>query len=438
MLISGSISSATLKVAEGKGSNLLEDMKKSRMGLHCEALWVHVYGHERALASEAELREEAVLIEQNEAKIKRLCDVVDYHTMAVGERRDYERVLKKIGLTKAGWEMLFAYGIQIPVPRALISYRLRYDLSKIKDWYDGAPFHYTDTKLQDQFDGADLLQAARQATGQAKQKWRHMRRRAKQKFWFSMITRAVQLRVASACRYLDRKYEDYHFTPDHFLWPNVELDQSVLEMLGEEAVAELEETRHHLFQKIFHHEAVLAHQLMRKAIYPNFAAATELRRGIDPEYVCGDSGQSWCGDVHHYDEAFKQTPRAELMRQRGRRKARTEQDVLRQYLHQYAIYVECEMATYRAIRIAFHTDYCGLKQMILSGVQPNTIRRCRGVNHYGKHTKRDAPATVTDILADVTEKKEYFSRLLRGVRLHHELTRLELEDYAYYLDQILH
>ncbi|MEM6854262.1 MAG: hypothetical protein AAF911_10870 [Planctomycetota bacterium] len=394
MVLSGSVARRDLKLAEAKGANLLENMKKSRGAIHADGLWRHVFVYEQRLANpEAVAAERRLLAEQRDAIGQMMANVF---RGSADPRWD----LHGLGLTEEGFHLAFDYAVRAPLPRSVLRQRLRYDFSKVSHWYDGAPFHQTDTKLEEQFQAGDALGDAQRMAGMD---WfdslRFTKLRSTQTMWMRFITRAIQIRVAQACRHLDETYPEFDFLPDHFLWPNPMAEATLARKLGEDALVELIDTRRRVFQRVFNREPELAKNLMKKAVYPNFELSTELRRRFDPEYVLGVLDQSWEEGLNRFGRAIP--PGSRRMRKvrafietTQRRQAALDQGPMREVLH---------------------------------GLDPKEQRAMRVAHHCGQDAS----------LSAVLPKAAQINRLLLAVRLHHTLAQLELMDYEFYLDQIL-
>jgi len=421
MRLGGSFSKRDILVAEAKGSNLLEDMKKSRAQLHADALWRCVFAYEQQQHSpQAVEREQQLLDEHRDDLQLHLARMVRAAEEAMPPKLG--QVLGQLGLTEEGWHVIFDYAVLAPINRSVMRERLRYDLAKVKDWYDGAPFHQTDTKLQEQFHGSDNLREAQRIVDMG---WRFYMTNAwdrlRQGAWLQVLTRAIQIRVSQSCRRLDERYPDFGFYPDHFLWPSNESHELVRAHLGERALHDLITIRQHLFELVFSPEDELAHDLMNRAVYPNFDAATALRKRFDPDYLLGDLTQSWLDDMHRYNRALDEHEKRVNRRQRMIDDARQRQGLLDDYLAEQGGIVAVEdPRTMRVVRVGVHIDYNDVTNLLRKRAAGETIDR--------------DPQLV---LQDIARKRDYFTRLLLAVRLHHTLTRLELEDYEFYLNRIL-
>lgn len=398
MVLSGSVARRDLKLAEAKGSNLLENMKKSRAPKHADALWDGVFVYEQALAKSADRAAERRLLTEHQEAIEEV--MANVFRGATGLREDEDDLMDGLGLTEQGFHLAFDYAVRAPLPRSVLRQRLRYDFSKVSDWYDGAPFHHTDTKLEEQFQAGDALGDAQDMAGMGFfDSLRGARLRSTQTLWMRFITRAIQIRVAQACRSLDEDYPDFDFLPDHFLWPNPFAEAALARRLGDEALAKMIETRRQVFQRVFNREPQLAKNLMKKAVYPNFELATELRRRFDPEYVVGDLEQSWTEDLTRFGRAIPV----------GSRRHRKVQSFIE---HTRRSLTDLEQ---------------GPAGEALRGLDARERRAVRIARHCGRDTS----------LSAVLPGAARINRLLLAVRVYHTLARMELVDYEFYLDEIL-
>ena len=437
MFLGGSFSKAALTSGEAKGSNLMEDMKKSRQPIHRERLWQNVIRHERDLHQYSEIDAESELLEKHYEELLALSRPGHRRVITQDHCLDLGHVMGSLGLTRTGWEIAFDHAMQLPLPRSVLKHHMRYDLSKLKDWYDGAPFHHTDTKLQQQFDAVESLQEAKKDSRVTRFfLFTHTRKRLLQTMWFKVITRAVQLRVSRACGKLDKKYAPFHFSIDQFLWPNELSDDMIRSMLGEEALSDLIDFRQHIFQRVMSPEPQLATRLMYRAIYPNFEAASQLRRLYDPQYVLGELGVAWRDDLRRYNRAFTKHERQISRRRAFIQRTTDEQQALTDYLAGHPEHKGVDdPATLRALRVAVHLDHGGLKTLL--NVRDSRSWLIRMVDFVVGRSPRRPKQTLAEVIEEVIRQKKDYTRKLLAVRMHHELCRSELEDYEFYLGKIL-
>ncbi len=438
MFIGGSFSRSALRLGEAKGGNLLEDMKKARQPIHRERLWRHVFRYERQLYTDFHIADEEAAIEGHRDRFESLCNPASHRVIDPRQRVELERMIGAMGLTHTGWVIAFEHAMFLPLPRSILKHQMRYDLSKLKDWYDGAPFHHTDTKLQQQFDAEEQLQEAKKDARLTRFfLLTHTRKRMLQSIWFRVITRAIQLRVARACRWLDAKYPPFHFSIDQFLWPNALTDELITREMGREALEDLIDLRTRIFQRVFKPEPELALRLMQRAIYPNFEAASQLRRLYDPQYALGELDETWADDVVRYNRAFTPHEREAGRRRLFIQRTRCEQDALMAYLAQHPeIEVANNPQALRALRIAVHVDRDGLKTLLLGGRKDRSWGLCMAEFFIGRSPVKPRKP-LGEVIREVIARRELYTSRLLAVRVHHELTRCELDDYEHYLGAIM-
>jgi hypothetical protein len=440
MFISGSFSKSVLRAGEAKGSNLLEDMKKARASVHCRRFWNRVFRYEQSVISKAQITEEHELIHDSQPELDHLSHLSLVKDIPVARQLELENIVASLGRSQEGWEIMFEHAMQLPLTRSSLKHQFRFDLSKMKDWYDGAPFHHSDTKLQEQFDAGESLQEAKKDARLTRFfHLTHSRKRVFQSLWFKIITRAIQLRVASACRTLDKRYKPFHFSPDQFLWPNPHSDALIRKELGEPALEDLVDLRQRVFQRVLNPEPELAQKLMHKAIYPNFDAAMQLRRLYDPEYVLGELDKSWSSDMVRYNRAIASEGRGAAKRRLFVQETRREQEALKVYLKTHPeINSNNDAKTLRALRIAVHFDFGGIKQLLLGkSVRDRSVLQ-RLADMLSARKPIEPLCSTEETIQKIIEEKHHLSKRLLGVRIHHELTRNELEDYEFYVNRIMH
>ena len=92
----------------------------------------------------------------------------------------------------------------------------------------------------------------------------------------------------------------------------------------------------------------------------------------------------------------------------------------------------------RALRIAMHIDRGGLKQLLLD----ESDRQRTGMQKLGDFLAGRGPIEptqpISEVIDQVIAEKADYTRRLQGGRMYQELTRIELEDYEFYLNRIMH
>ena len=156
-----------------------------------------------------------------------------------------------------------------------------------------------------------------------------------------------------------------------------------------------------------------------------------------PEYVLGELNENWSDDVVRYNRAFQPESRQAARLRLFAQQTHHEQHAFDEYMESHGEQKKsiCPEAM-RALRIAIHIDHEGLKELL---VGPSTLPWPQRLSHWLMGRSPIRPTKPIDaIITNVIEEKKLYTRRLLAVRIHHELTRTELEDYEFYLDRILH
>ena len=156
-------------------------------------------------------------------------------------------------------------------------------------------------------------------------------------------------------------------------------------------------------------------------MYPNFDAATSLRRRFDPQYLLGKLDQSWLDDLKRYNRALDDDDKRHDRRLAIIESAQERQKLLDTYLEEHPKTISVDdPRTVRVLRVGVHIDYEDAATLL---------------DRWSND--EDVGDDLGEALKKIADKRDYFTRLLLAVRTHHTLTRLELEDYEYYLNRIL-
>ena len=385
-VIPAAIASRQMTVAQASDMDLMEDYRKSEADTHLRSLWERVYSHEYGLAERAVGREP--------------------------DRRGGESSF----LARAHRAM----ESHLSQPREV--FELGVDLRYYEDWCNGGYFDQSDVKLVEQYEGSVGLAEAKNHVGFGLlDTLRQLPARFAQRLWFTLITRAVAVHVAECVESLNRQHRTDVFNAQVLLWPGEEQAAWLEQFPG--AREEVLDRRQRLMLRIFGPDRATARNLLDRMFGPNIELATELRTRFDPEYCVGGLGYDACSDLES----------AELLRDHGltRRvrarvaRAKDALETFRRHLDEAhpALCAPDQGETLRAVLIAFLTDRDGLKRRFLKG------------------TGQGAPPEVLRSLSDALvalgrEDRSYYSRLLLGLRQHHELTRLERMDYYQLVDDL--
>lgn len=389
-------------VAEAADLDLMEDYRKSQEDRHLGALWDRVYRHEWAIGS--------TLTRVRPDPLECPPEVISEPDLpqepAARARAQFFRRAR------------FALARAQSQPRQ--RYHLGVDLRFLEDWRNGGYFDRNDVKLNEQWEASATLEAVKRAVGYGR--WEHLRHlptRIAQKFWTLMITRAIGVQVGEALTELNRRYRTDYFNAQSLLWPGEE-DAPWLEQFPG-ARADLLRQRRKLLTRIFGEDLYDARRMLERMVLPGFLAATSLRARFDPEYLDGTLGYTALSDLATIG---MEPNRLERYRALARRAVVDRDSVLEFLRATRPELLEPENAeSLRAVRIAVHVNRRGLRELVGQFVgQPETRDQAA----------LRAPQVVEQAVCD----KELASRLLVGLRVHHELARLHHAGYLELLESL--
>ncbi len=418
-------------VAEANDLNLMEDYRKCQAAEHLDALWDKVFWYESEIRYDRqERRAERDQIRALRGQVEREIrawgsdilqplgliedsDFDDVVTAVLSERpltRDFEK-------SREGFVVSALYALRHSLPQSSEAYDIGFRLSLYEDVCDGAYFDRSDMKLSEQYAGHQLLADVKKAVGFGRiDGLRQLPKRVSSQFWFFLLTRKIATRAGAAVRQLSEKYGTDAFNSQVLLWP------------GEENAAWLERwpgAREDVLtlRKCIVHAALgrdrqRAEEMIDRAFLPCFVFAAELRARYDPQYcdrsldyVREDTGEPVKNNLVSDLEslAFRRSDVDNARRFAAQ--VEREQTALMDYLDSGPKRAwRDDRVALRAVRIAFHTNRNGLKRMLLQD----------------KVTSRHEVDREID--AAVAEASAYSDRLI-GLRLHHQLTLLQLSGY---------
>ncbi len=419
-------------VAEANDLNLMEDYRKSQAVEHLNVLWDKVFWYESAIRySEEERRaEREQLLEDGKhiAEAVRGCgaDVLERLQMteeegiedAVGAVMTERALSSDMEKSREGFLISARYAVRHALPQSSQADGIGFNLGFYEDMCDGAYFDTSDVKLSQQYCGSTVLAGIREEVGLGRiHGLKQIPRGISQKFWFYLVTRKIATGVGRAVKVLNERYETDAFNVQALLWPGEENAEWLGDLPG--ARDELLQMRKSIVTRALGKDYGNAVEVLDRMLLPCFEFATDLRMRYDPEYCDGsldytaeDTGavitNSLVGDLeaYGYSEGDIEGARAYCEKVKAGMGALMEfvENPRREWLLG-------DKAALRAVKVAFHTNRGGLREMFERG---------------------DPVAHCSDIDAAISEaagaKDRYTNRLV-GLRLHHQLAMINVEGY---------
>jgi len=385
-----------VSVAEAQDLDLMEDYRKWREREHLERLWERVFRLEWAVGSAASR------VREHPAEAPPEVCLVDSGPEDAQERGRQQFLARA------------RFALARPQPQPRQRYYLGIDLRFFEDWRNGAYFDRQDVKLVEQFDGSAALEAIKREV--ACDRWavlKDLSLKWYQKFWFTMITRAVAIHVGDAITWLNRRYDTDCFNAQVLLWPE-EIEEPWVKQFPR-AAEEIQQMRRRILASVLGEDAATAGRVLRRMLWPSCWLAAKLRAAYDPEYVEGTLGCNLVSDLEEIQVAPAAiAPYRELARQ-----VAADQSALVGWLERY----RPELArpehaeALRAARIAVHVRRDRLRPYLAGDV-------------HDPRAGEKFVETVLEVVDQAVRAKDRFSSRLAAVRMHHELARLHYEEYV--------
>ncbi len=419
-------------IAEANDLNLMEDYKKSQVMQHLNVLWDKVFWHESDIRYTPQQRHTER--EQIAADRKRIREHVCTLEPGVLERlggrsdKDIDDIVRAImtarplnsGVEKSrqGFIISSLYALKHALPQSSQTKEIGFRLSLYEDVCDGAYFDESDVKLFEQYIGNTTLTDIKNDVGFGKiDAVKQIARKMSWRFWFYLATRKVATGVGRGVKSLNDRYGTDQFNSQVLLWPGEEDAAWMGEFEG--AREEALRLRASIIKGALGDNYANAVAVLERTLLPCFEFATRLRARYDPEYcdgsldyVCEDTGaevkNNIISDLTAYGYRKKDIDRAQTYAAN----AKNDMALFMAYLKAGGLkgLLDDKLAA-RAIKIAFHINKNGMKKTF------------QEVGASGDTT------TIDDEIKRAADQKETYSARLTGLRLHHQLTMLQMAGY---------
>jgi len=387
-IIPSLIASRLLTVAQASDLNLMEDYRKSQSAEHLNALWERLFKYECRLRMAAGPPPESdCLLRRGETEVEA------YHRAKTGF---FARAHTALTEHRPQIQQMHTVGL---------------DLRFLEDWRDGAYLDRSDTKLLEQFDGSTTLTDVRKEVGLGglKEAALFSARKLTQRFWFAFITRIVAIEVGTAIQRLNARYGTDLFNCQVLLWPGTEDSTWLGQFDG--ARKDVLRRRRRIVRRVFGEDFDTACDVLDHMLYCSFALATELRVRYDPDYCDGSLDYDAVSDLRREGRNRRDLQRTRALAAAAREDLATLRGFLEARRPEMLAARNAEAL--RAVRIAFHVDRGGLKQLLAQSGEPDEAQTEEALRRI------DEAAAQAPCL----------TRRLIAVRMHHELTRLARRGY---------
>ncbi|RMG00864.1 MAG: hypothetical protein D6741_06090, partial [Planctomycetota bacterium] len=401
------IQSRLVTVAQAADLDLMENYRKWRREHHLASLWERVYRFEWRLRTHV-----CRVHPHPEECPPEVCDTTP--DASTDEQTGRDQFLRRAR---------FALDRDQPEPRQ--RYYLGLDLRYVEDWYNGAYFDPSDRKLMEQFAAASTLVKVREAAGyRGTTSLADLPLALFGRFWFAMLCRAVEMQIGEAVECLNRQFHTDAFNAQAILWPGEE-DEAWIAQFGPSAKPAVLYHRRRLLWRIFGDNDTEMFRIVDRFVWPQLVLASTLRAMYDPEYLDGSLGYDVFADLADgpLSDAKKrsfETLKYRVEEDRPRLNACLQHEVFTRVTPHP---LEDDEA-YRALRIAVHTNQRGLRTML-------------GKFSAKPHRRTELALAMLPAVEFAVSHRRMFTNRLLALRVHHELARIQRNEYRQLLSDLL-
>jgi hypothetical protein len=419
-------------IAEANDLNLMEDYRKSQVMKHLNVLWEKVFWYESDIRYTPQQR--AAERKQIAADRKHIAEQIGRLDPGVLKRlggrsdNDIDDIVTAIMSAKPlsdsmeksrqGFIISSLYALRHALPQSSQAKQIGYRLNLYEDACDGAYFDESDVKLFEQYIGNTTLAHIRKEAGFGRaDAIKQISQKVSRKFWFYFVTRKVAIGVGRAVKYLNDHYGTDQFNSQVLLWPGEEDAEWMQDFPG--AREQVLELRASVVKGALGRDYENAEAVLERMLLPCFEFATSLRLRYDPEYCDGSLDYTCEESGADIKNNIISDLRAYGYRQKGIERARMYATNAQNTMSLFLTYLKAgeykdlfdDKLALRAVKIAFHINKNGIKRMF---------------QQAGPHGDETA---INDEIKRAANQKQAYSAKLTALRLHHQLTMLQIEGY---------
>jgi hypothetical protein len=324
----------------------------------------------------------------------------------------------KIEMSREGYIISSVYALRHALPQSSKAKQIGFCLNLYEDACDGAYFDQSDVKLFEQYVGNIALTNIKNEVGFGRlDAARQIAKKTSWRFWFYLITRKIATGVGKAVRDLNETFHTNLFNSQVLLWPGEENAVWIKDFPGaREKVLKLRES---IIREVLGDHYENAVSVLERMFLPCFEFATDLRIRYDPEYCDGsldyvseDRNITVKNNIIDDLQAYGYRRKDINQMQERAAKAKNDMSAFLDYLDTkgHKQLFDDKLAL-RAVKIIFHINKNGIRKMF----QDN-----RSAAHQ---------ANIDLEINKAVARKEIYSGKLTGLRLHHQLTILQIAGY---------
>jgi len=419
-------------IAEANDLNLMEDYRKSQVTEHLNVLWDKVFRYEsdiRYSRDEAEAERNRIIADKEYIKagisgwdkgvLDRLGakndEDIDSIVTAIMTARPLSDNMEK---SREGYLISSLYALKHALPQSSQAKEVGFRLNLYEDARDGAYFDESDIKLFEQYMGNMTLTDIKAEVGLGRMaSIRQLPKKLSWSFWFNLVIRRIAAGTGRAVKHLNENYSTNLFNSQVLLWPGEEDAQWLADYPG--AREQVLKLRKSIIRGTLGDNYENAAMVLDRMLLPCFEFATDLRMRYDHEYCDGSLDyqsedkkstikNNCLSDLETYGYSQKDIARAQQYAKNAADALSSFMDYLDATGHRRLF--EDKLAL-RAVKTAFH-------------INKNQLRRMFQDKNSAAHR-----AEIDHEIEKAAAQKELYCDRLIGLRLHHQLTILQIHGY---------
>ncbi len=419
-------------IAQASDLNLMEDYKKSQVMEHLDALWDRVFWYESGIRYSQDERqtERSQILDDKEFFRSQISSWPEDRLERLGVRHETRKenidrlvmaLMTEYPLTdnmersREGFIISSLFALKHALPQSSQAKNIGYRLNLLEDERDGAYFDSSDAKLFEQYIGNITLGDIKNEAGFGKiESLKKTPEKLSRRAWFYLITRKIAIETGKAVKYLNETYHTDVFNSQVLLWPGEE--DAVDEFPG--ARDEVLHLREGIIRKTLGNGYDNAVVILDRMLLPCFELATDLRVRYDYEYCDGsldhlseDKNTTIRNNVTSDMEAYGYRQEDIDKMRKYAKDAKGDMSSFMDYLNAYKHELFDDKLALRVVRIAFHANRNGIREKFIKGRWASNL------------------AHIENEIDNVIEEEPIYSSRLVGLRLHHQLTKLQISGY---------
>lgn len=452
-------STKKLSIADGNLLKQMEDEKKSKSEQHLSQLWDNIFREESSYQNNEEAREREKT--NITGKRKELSNKVDtwekefkqHFGITPKNEQEFIRhiaqfrpISAELESTEEGFITSAQYALNNHLHQRQEKKATGFDISQLEAWYNGAPYTSDDEVLNTLFAYQTSIKNARSKLGIP------LTTRLKENIfgtsnpkWHTRSMKKIGILTGTEIEKLNKKHvprtSPAYFTAQDPLWRKPEVDKIIKQDFkgkGEEVIEDLDKTSKCIIRSTFSDDKKTAHNQIYWMFGKDYTDSLDFRLGYDIERASLPLNHKLnplneiktlektlgC-EVYPHKQAIKKI-----------KTARKNIKAIDNFLQENMPEVYQDPLQKRAARIGYQLNRFDIQDLITRTTNPTynpDILIQQQIDQNKETTLKQAKDIITN---RITKAHERYTERIQKTRIHHELTKMQLNDYVERVDKL--